>query len=134
VIDEAMGRISLEPRSDPSHAKTIGDYADQLWHIREYERLVALSRLAPHLMTMDEQEIWAVISEHGYYWRGRWVQEHDEEVWKWNCDPDRLVINRIAESWNQIVAVAQRSANKDSLPDYRRQRPLQKPDTDEIPF
>ena len=131
VIDEAMSRISLEPRADPNSALTIGDRADQLWHVREHERLLALAQLAPHLMTMDEQEIWAVICEHGSFWRGHWVQEGDEEVWTWRCEPGKVLVNHVANNWSLIVAAAENAAQKNFLPGYQRRRPRQK---DEIPF
>ena len=128
VIDGAMSSISLEPRGDPQHTLTLGDRADQLWHVRDYERLVALARLAPHLMTMQEQEIWALICEHGSFWRGRWVQEGDEEVWTWQCNPNDVAIDRVAEHWKEILGVVEGSADKDSLPAFSKRRAL------EIPF
>ena len=84
-------------------------------------------------MTMREQEIWAVISEHGYFWRGKYVQDQFEEVWTWNCEPNKLNAKFVAESWDKIVEVAEGKAETDILPRYADRRPFKIPD-DEIPF
>ena len=66
---------------DRDDSQTLGSRSDYLWHVRESERLSSLGFAAPHLMTFEEQQIWAVISEHGYFWRGRFVSDGDEEIW-----------------------------------------------------
>ncbi len=129
VIDEAIHNILLLPRDDPE-GLTIGDQADDLWKIREHERLVGLVEIAPHLMTMREQEIWAVICEHGFFWRGKYMQDPDtlDEAWTWQCSPDKLISKNVADSWDKIVEIAEGKAESDILPKYAARRPI------EIPF
>ena len=58
-------------------------------------------------MTMEEQEIWAVICEHGYFWRGIFVKSGDEDVWWWEVNEDSLQRERVGECWKDIVSVAE---------------------------
>jgi hypothetical protein len=121
VIDEAIHRVPLEPRNGPQ-STTVGRNADDLWHVRAHERLIALTQIAPHLMTMDEQERWAVICEHGFFWRGKWVEEDLEEFWSWKCEPTKIITERVADSWDKIVEVAQGKAETTILPEYEKRR------------
>lgn len=127
AIDEAVHRIPLEPRGNPQYTTTVGEDADRLWHVRAHERLIALAQIAPHLMTMDEQEIWAVICEYGFFWRGKWVTEGFEESWSWECEPAKLITERVADSWNKIVEVAQGKAETTILPEYEKRRATEVP-------
>lgn len=123
AIDDAIHRVPLQPRNSGDYNPTVGDRADDLWNVREHERLVALAFEAPHLMTMFEQEVWAVICEHGPFWRCKLGSDGSgKEVWSWECEPGRLVTERIAECWNAIVAVAEGEASGEDLPSYERER------------
>ena len=106
AIDEAVHRIPLEPRGNPQYTTTVGEDADRLWHVRAHERLIALAQIAPHLMTMDEQEIWAVICEYGFFWRGKWVNEGLEEFGHGSANPPNLSPNVLPKagtrSWRSL--------------------------------
>jgi hypothetical protein len=88
-------------------------------------------------MTMFEQEVWAIVCEHGYFWRGRWRSSGlEKEVWEWNCEPESLDMDRVAKCWDTIVAVAEGGADRSDLPTYVQERQAQKfaDFDDEIPF
>jgi hypothetical protein len=126
---------------------TLGDRADYLWHVRESERLVSLGLAAPHLMTFEDQQVWAVICESGHFWRGWTAQDGDEEVWRYECKDETVLRDRVETLWDQIVAVANGEAAPESLPsDMDSQKHLTAPERaavasgpsggldDEIPF
>lgn len=123
VIDDAIVRIKLDQRAYGSQSPSIGECSDKLWHVRPHERLIELAFLAPHLMTMEEQEIWAVICEHGYFWSGEWNNSGGEQVWTWEVENHSLYRERVGECWDRIVAVAEgREDAKEALPEYPRRR------------
>ena len=124
MLDEKVHATELDPRSGNA---TIGGYADRLWHVDEPQRVIELAALAPHLMTISEQEIWAVICKCGYFWKGNWVAEEDEEIWTWKCEPGTLIGERVSANWPAIVALAGGDKTA-TLPDYRRRRSV------DIPF
>jgi len=130
VIDQAINDIRLDHRYENS--STIGSQADKLWNIREHERLIALADEAAHLMTLDEQEIWATICENGYFWRGSWSANDTEKVWKWSCEPAKIIHDHVAEYWSEIVKVAAGEAPHEALPKWIKTRPIVL--DDEIPF
>jgi hypothetical protein len=128
---------------DTDESITLGDRADFLWHVREHERLISLGLVAPHLMTFEEQEIWATISENGHFWRGRWTKDGDQERWEWSRKPASIIRERVEELWPTIVKVAHGGADKSELP-QSDSRPMPEPEPeparssgdmdDEIPF
>lgn len=116
--------MALQNWGDPHEQDTFGNRADELWHVRESERLVSLGFIAPHLMTLEEQEIWTLIREYGYLWRGHWKKEGSNEVWTWECEPSFLNRERLSELWDCIVQVAEGSLKVADLPTYTKRRPL----------
>jgi predicted transcriptional regulator len=116
AIDEKIQSMSIANWRDSDIPDTLGDRADFLWHVREHERLISLGLVAPHLMTFEEQEIWATISEHGHFWRGRWVREGDVERWAWSRDDSSILRDRVGEWWDTIVKVAHGELDRSKLP------------------
>jgi hypothetical protein len=108
---------------------TFGERADVLWHVRESQRLVSLAIIAPELMSYEEQHIWALIEENGYFWRGR-------DVWDFDVDLDSIIRERVDECWEQLVAVAAGEKSPDVLPRAVKPAPVRddRGYDDEIPF
>lgn len=107
---------------------TFGDRADVLWHVRESQRLVSLGIIAPELMTFEEQHIWALIEENGYFWRGNWGRD----VWRYHVSLENIIRDRVDEHWNDLLAVAVGEKDPDELP--RARPPKARDIDDEIPF
>lgn len=116
AIDEKIQSMPITSWRDSDMPSTLGDRADYLWHVREHARLISLGLVAPHLMTFEEQEIWATISEHGHFWRGRWVREGDVERWAWSQDDSSILRDRVEKWWETIVKVAHGEMDRSKLP------------------
>lgn len=110
-------------------SNTFGERADVLWHVRESQRLVSLGVIAPELLTFEEQHIWALIEENGYFWRGRWR----DSDWEYSVTLDSIVRERVDEHWEDLVAVAMGEKKSDVLPDAGSP-PSSRNYDDEIPF
>ncbi|GGH39909.1 hypothetical protein [Cribrihabitans marinus] len=108
---------------------TFGEKADVLWHVRESQRLVSLGIIAPELMTFEEQHIWALIEENGFFWRGQWRGD----VWRYQVSLDDIIRDRVDKYWEDLLAVATGEKDSNTLP---RVRPpaTRDIDDDEIPF
>lgn len=115
---------------DPGDPDTFGHRADVLWHVRESQRLVSLGIIAPELMTFEEQQIWALIEENGFFWRGRW----QGDVWRFDVDLDSINRERIDEHWEDLLAVARGEKSRETLPNIRPPAPKPSGFDDEIPF
>lgn len=107
AIAEKIDHMQINAWRDDDRSLSLGDRADYLWHVRDSERLVSLGFAAPHLMTFEEQEIWAAICERGHFWRGDWVPDGNYEEWRWTCDERSIVRERVAENWEALIAFAE---------------------------
>lgn len=141
TIAEKIDAMHLRNWTDASEDISIGDRASYLWHVRESQRLCSLALVAPHLLTFEEQEIWEVVRETSYFWRGNW----QGDSWTWKCNEGALIRERVDEYWVKIQQVAAGEADKDALPRIRRTSttPKREPPSrvspasdldDEIPF
>jgi len=112
---------------------TFGEAAETLWHVRESQRLVSLALIAPELMTFEEQHVWALIEENGYFWLGRW----EKDRWQYNVNLSSIIRDRVDEHWDSLLAVALGEKSGEVLPKVTEKsgklEPKQELD-DEIPF
>jgi hypothetical protein len=112
TIDEKIHSMPITNWRDHPAPMTIGERADFLWHVRESQRVASLGLAAPHLMTFEEQQIWACVGETGYFWKGRL----ENNVWTWRCEERSLIRERVDECWETIVAVANGEMDRAALP------------------
>lgn len=131
AIAEKIDDMQIQNWRDTESTLSLGDRADYLWHVRESERVVSLGLAAPHFMTIEEQEIWAVICENGYFWRGQWLPDGSKQEWRWECRERSVIRERIAENWDAICAVAAGEAEHATLPTVGSPPP---DDDSDIPF
>ncbi len=124
--------MRIENWRDRQENLSLAERADYLWHIRESHRLVALALSAPHLLTYEEQEIWTLICEQAYFWRGDWKREGDVKKWRWICKEESIIRERVHEYWETIIAVLNGEVTEDELPKIPDQ-PLDEIEA-EIPF
>lgn len=114
---------------------TFGSAADTLWHVRDSQRLVSLGLIAPELMTFEEQHVWALIEETGYFWRGRWEKDN----WKYSVSLETIIRERVDEYWDEILAIAAGEKEPNNLPEVSQKSAKPEPDDhqdidSEIPF
>lgn len=112
---------------------TFGDIAETLWHVRESQRLVSLALIAPELMTFEEQHVWALIEENGYFWLGRW----EKDRWKYSITLTSIVRDRVDERWDDLLAVALGEKSANVLPRVTEKSGIPEPKPrfdDELPF
>jgi len=115
AIDEKIQSMHINNWRDMDDNLTIGDRSDYLWHVREPERIVSLGLAAPHLMTFEEQQIWAVICETGFFWRGHYGSG-ELQHWEWDCVEKSINRSRVREYWDDILKVAQGDLDRSCLP------------------
>jgi len=141
AVAERIEQQPLTPRNEDR--TTIGDMSENLWHVRDYERLIRLAEHAPHLMNFEEQEIWALIAENSMFWWGNWKGlSNGTEVFEWTVTPSRVRRDQVASQWSALVRVAEGTLPASTIPATTNRRPKPQPDPkptsfgddDEIPF
>ena len=113
VIAEAVPHVILyeDPRGE-KETRTIGEEQDTLWDVEEGERLVRLGSIHPNLLTYDEQILWKLVRENGYFWKGK---SKDGE-WTWEFFYGQLHTTRLRKYWELIKAVARGEKDHSELP------------------
>ncbi|PLX87905.1 MAG: hypothetical protein C0618_05720 [Desulfuromonas sp.] len=123
AIEESLNTIILKRTED--WECSLADESFELWDVDDADRFVKLAFKYPELLTHEEQVLWKLICECGHLWRGRY-DENDE--WSWIVRDDKLVIDRLRDSWELFKSVAMGDADKSVLPEW------QKKDPNPIPF
>jgi len=117
MLDQKVHETQINPRSS---GETVGGLADKLWHVEDYKRLLAIAEHAPHLMTIDEQQIWATIEDADYFWYGRWNSISEEDLIY--HEPDSLPYleqEKVRDLWPVILKVASGEEDREVLPRRR---------------
>jgi hypothetical protein len=81
-------------------------------------------------MTFEEQHIWALIEENGYFWRGQWKGD----VWRFDVKLESIIRDRVDKHWEDLLAVAEGEKSAGSLPKLSPAPPPAGDIDDEIPF
>jgi hypothetical protein len=117
MLDQKVHETLINPRFTE---ETIGQLADDLWHVEDYRRLIALAKRAPHLMTIDEQQIWAIVEDADYFWYGRWqLLSEDAPEFMHGWDGPTLERERVRDLWPVILKVAAGEEDREVLPRRR---------------
>lgn len=137
-IEDSLGRLPI--REWDGGEITFQERAEELWDVDEADRFAKLAFSFPELMTHDEQVMWKLVKENGFFWRGKYNPE-----WEWVVQDRSLMAERLREHWPTIKAVAAGEEGIDAMPSWvRRQRPAPAPgrppapsgfdDMEDIPF
>lgn len=129
AVEDSLSRVFIAEGFDGA---SIADEAEKLWDVDEADRFAKLALRYPYLLTHDEQVVWKLVCENGYLWRGRYAGPDNEMTW--SLVEESLIFDRLRETWNQFIAVAQGQADKSILPTWPRTQVPAKSGFDDIPF
>ncbi|WP_419403783.1 hypothetical protein [Stenotrophomonas rhizophila] len=83
VVQEAFAKEEFESYDNGSFS--VAEVMDELWHINEIERLVALALRKPQLLTFEESRKWAVIKGTRAFWKADPAVRHiDFRAFNWD--------------------------------------------------
>jgi hypothetical protein len=123
AVEQSLATLQL---SSAEYAEPAWKESDSLWDVDEADRFVKLAVHYPDLLTHEEQVLWKVIRESGYFWKGR----HDKDgVWIWNPSATSVIFDRVRDEWDTLKAIA--GGDRDTaglIPVIRPKEP------DDIPF
>lgn len=123
AIEDSLDRFNL--REWDSGNITLFSQAEILWDVDESDRLAKLALNFPELLTHDEQIIWKLIKENGYFWRGSFHKVSND--WTWTVQESSFLFERLRNSWNVVKAVAAGEEPLDAMPDWQRRRVIPPP-------
>ncbi len=103
---------------DGDHNRSIGNEASYLWDVDDADRFAKLALRYPVLLTHEEQIIWKLIRENGYFWYGDW---HDG-IFEWLVEEDNFIFERLREHWETVKLVASEEKLKSDLPFWNKSK------------
>lgn len=138
AIEGSLKEIILEPANAENNRGdvTLADESYTLWDVDEPDRFILLAINYPHLLTHEEQILWKIIRENGFFWKGKYASGPSAE-WTWTVRMTSLIPERLGENWEPLKSVADGSEDKKILPKISRKLNVNdKSDDgfDDIPF
>lgn len=120
---------SLDPKIlGPEFYSSINGSFDSLWDVDEADRFLKLAFNAPFLLTYEEQVVWKVIKDNGYFWIGHW----DKGIWFWSTTEGNLLHTLVRYHWDVIKQVASGKLDVSALPKVTKENCFEDPN--HIPF
>jgi hypothetical protein len=129
AIEESLKGIHFQGSRDDEFGASAASVAAELWDVDEPDRFAKLALHYPDMLTHEEQVLWKLVRENGYFWKGH----YDTGTWKWRVAPTSLNFERLREHWAIVNAVARGDADVSALPSWQKKKRSDLGD-DEIPF
>ena len=140
AVEQAINMVTLAVEMVPDDPYprnlTVGSLADKLWDVDDVSRFIALAFRFPELLTYDEQRIWGIIRNNGYFWKGSFSKK-PPYPWEWDTgNPDHLIRDRVQHYWElfEMIIAEEDAGEGDSvghLPDWPRVNPNPPQDTED---
>lgn len=133
AVAEALGSVILpevkEQEGFDFRDVTLKEWSSTLWQVDEPDRIISLALNAPALLNHEEQLVWRLVRENGYFWKGR--HEKQSQEWTWTPSEDSIVRDRLRIQWPVLLDVARGVQPTDKLPSWPK---FKEDDLDDIPF
>ena len=112
AVEEAVNKINVAHLSDDVPPETAFDVMSRVWDVDEADRFAKLAMSFPMLLTHDEDKLWKLICECGYFWKGA----YNKRKWSWTVSMKSLVFDRLRERWWLLNKIVNGEADKSDLP------------------
>ena len=127
AVEESVQNVFLDGSEATAHGAI-----DLVWDVDEPDRFVKLALYYPNLLTHDEEVLWKLIRENGYFWKGYYRDNKVRGVseWTWEIDLGLINFERLREYWDHFCLAAKGKIDKDCLPKWAKEKELgfKKPD------
>jgi hypothetical protein len=121
MINNSLKDIPIDEK------QSLASVQSDLWDIDESDRLLKLVFSNYSLLSFDEQKIWKVIREYGYFWKGSFDKHASDDPrdpryeWNWKIKPSTIYYDRVRGCWDEIKHLALTGNKlKDGLPKYKQ--------------
>lgn len=81
AIQSAFQSEIFEPANEYRGETRLEEVMDELWHINDIERIVALALRKEQLLTYEESRIWKVLSSTPAFWTKKQHRDFDSFLW-----------------------------------------------------
>lgn len=116
AVAEALKNVPLDPSESDLAIGSIHAAASRLWDVDEADRFAKLAFRCPDLLTHDEQVLWKLVRECGFFWKCERRLPGAEHPWAWHVLEENLVFSRLRQWWPVLAEKAVTGADVDGLP------------------
>jgi hypothetical protein len=117
AIEDSLNRVPLWEGPNGA-SRSVLDAATQLWDVDECDRFAKLGFNFPDLMTHQEQVVWKLVRENGYFWEGN--VNNPQKTYTWYISESALKKWELRAWWTILNEVARGEVDKGALPVRRR--------------
>jgi predicted transcriptional regulator len=117
AIEDSLNRVSLWEGANGAK-RSVNDAANQLWDVDDADRFTKLAFNFPDLMTHQEQVMWKLIRENGYFWEG--IPDNPDKPKTWYITDASLKKWAVRQQWGTLNAVARGEMPDDAIPRYTK--------------
>ena len=112
-IEQSLNQVALRDYDEQDHDRdSIADQAEELWDVDEADRFIKLAANYPEMLTHNEQIVWKLVREHGFFWN-RDADSRGSS--KWKTDPELLNFEALRESWETLNQIANGALDRNDL-------------------
>ena len=96
AVQASLSQVSLRLQTN-SHV-SLEEVANTLWDVDEADRFFTLAHMFPDLLVHEEQILWKLICENGFFWKGRYDKDGN---WVWDTKSN-IVLPRLREHFDAL--------------------------------
>jgi len=119
AVEEAVKKVPIKlhkgdfDEGAPPWNENASDAIQNAWDVEEADRFVKVALNYPLLLNHEEEILWKLICETGFFWKGNMTADGKfyYQINKSSCD-----FKAVREHWNKLNQVAKEELSKDSLP------------------
>lgn len=100
----------------------------ELWDVDEPDRFVKLAFRNPSLLNHEEQIVWKLVRECGWFWDG-WFG--NDGIYHYETKEESFHFSRLREWWDRVKSIAQGDSGKEILPKVEQ---TESSKSEDIPF
>lgn len=123
AIEDTLRRFPID--EGPSGDTTVMAVAEQLWDVDEADRFAKLAIRYPELLSHEEQILWKLIKENGYFWAGNYNGYGG--TFRWTIDESSLIFPRVRDKWQLMLQIAAGDMLESEMPAWVRVKPATRP-------
>ena len=109
AIEESLKQIQLSEGGTEGGLSHFS-WATELWDVDEADRFAKLAFRFPYMLTHDEQMLWKLVRENGFFW---W---RNADNGTWDIEEEWFHFDRLREHWTTLWEVVRGIADKAILP------------------
>jgi len=117
AVEETVKNTNLGCPIGSDNPTTAWDVKNIIWDTDQVDRLIKLVKYFPDLLSFEEERLWKLIEENGYFWK---LQKQSESKLSWNPKEgdieQKLIKKNVREQWDNLLKVINDEIDESVIP------------------